>query len=50
VLTVEFEEAAVLRLRLSGQRREVAEAGRWLDQEDRVALALWWLEVAAGRW
>jgi Protein of unknown function (DUF1566) len=46
VLTVEFEEAAVLRLRLSGQRREVAEAGRWLDQEDRVALALWWLEAA----
>jgi RNA polymerase sigma factor (sigma-70 family) len=46
VLTVEFEEAAVLRLRLSGQRREVAEAGGWLDQEDRVALALWWLEAA----
>jgi DNA-directed RNA polymerase specialized sigma24 family protein len=43
--TVEFEEAAVLRLRLSGQRREVAEAGRWLDEEDRVALALWWLEA-----
>jgi RNA polymerase sigma factor (sigma-70 family) len=43
--TVEFEEAAVLQLRLSGQRREVAEAGRWLDQEDRVALALWWLEA-----
>jgi RNA polymerase sigma factor (sigma-70 family) len=43
--TVEFEEAAVLQLRLSGQRREVAEAGRWLDREDRVALALWWLET-----
>jgi RNA polymerase sigma factor (sigma-70 family) len=43
--TVEFEEAAVLQLRLSGQRREVAEAGRWLDEEDRVALALWWLEA-----
>jgi len=43
--TVEFEAAAVLQLQLSGQRREVAEAGRWLDQEDRVALALWWLET-----
>ena len=43
--TVDFEEATVLHLRLYGQRREVAEAGRWLDKEDRVALSLWWLEA-----
>ena len=42
----DFEELAVLHLRLSGQRREVAEASRWLDGEDRVLLSLWWLEAA----
>ncbi|MCA2230174.1 RNA polymerase sigma factor [Nonomuraea aurantiaca] len=35
----------VTRLGLSGQRKETAEAGRWLD-DDREVLALWWLEVA----
>jgi RNA polymerase sigma factor (sigma-70 family) len=44
--TVDFEELAVLQLRLSGQRREVAQASRWLDGEDRVVLSLWWLEAA----
>jgi len=44
--TVDFEELAILQLRLSGQRREVAQAGRWLDEEDRVVLSLWWLEAA----
>jgi RNA polymerase sigma factor (sigma-70 family) len=43
--TVDLEEAAVLRLRLSGQRREVAAASRWLDEEDRAVLSLWWLEA-----
>ena len=44
--TVDFEEVAVLHLQLSGQRREVAEASRWLDEENRVVLSLWWLEAA----
>ncbi|MFI9150151.1 sigma-70 family RNA polymerase sigma factor [Streptomyces sp. NPDC053367] len=44
----DFEALTILRLGLSGQRREVAEAARWLDPDDRELLALWWLE-AAGR-
>lgn len=43
---VDFAELTVLRLQLEGQRREVAEAARWLDDEDRQLLSLWWLEVA----
>ncbi|MEU6180737.1 RNA polymerase sigma factor [Streptomyces coeruleorubidus] len=42
----DFSELTVLRLQLEGQRREVAEAVRWLDDEDRQLLSLWWLEVA----
>ncbi|WP_433827686.1 DUF1566 domain-containing protein [Actinoplanes sp. CA-015351] len=42
----DFEELAILRLRLTGERRQVAEASRWLDDEDRVVLALWWQEAA----
>lgn len=42
----DFAELTVLRLQLEGQRREVAEAVRWLDDEDRELLSLWWLEVA----
>ena len=37
---------AIHRLGLSGQRRETAEASRWLDDEDRALLALWWQEAA----
>ncbi|MGW7406844.1 RNA polymerase sigma factor [Streptomyces sp. NPDC054833] len=44
--TTDFAELTVLRLQLDGQRREVAEAVRWLDAEDRQLLSLWWLEVA----
>ncbi|MGW0580680.1 RNA polymerase sigma factor, partial [Streptomyces sp. NPDC002920] len=44
--TADFAELTVLRLQLEGQRREVAEAARWLDAEDRQLLSLWWLEVA----
>ncbi|WP_418955543.1 sigma-70 family RNA polymerase sigma factor [Streptomyces tritici] len=44
----DFVDLTILRLGLSGQRREVAEATRWLDPDDRELLALWWLE-AAGR-
>ncbi|MFE9678682.1 RNA polymerase sigma factor [Streptomyces sp. NPDC006259] len=42
----DFAELTVLRLQLEGQRREVAEAVRWLDDGDRQLLSLWWLEVA----
>ena len=41
----DFEELAILRLRLSGERRRVAEAARWLDADDRTVLALWWQET-----
>ncbi|RSS56873.1 sigma-70 family RNA polymerase sigma factor [Streptomyces sp. WAC01280] len=42
----DFTELTILRLRLSGQRRDVARATRWLDDEDRELLSLWWLEAA----
>jgi RNA polymerase sigma factor (sigma-70 family) len=40
------ESLAMLRLELSGQRRQVARASHWLDPDDEVLLSLWWLEVA----
>ncbi|OKI16372.1 sigma-70 family RNA polymerase sigma factor [Streptomyces sp. CB03911] len=42
----DFVGLTIVRLGLSGQRREVTEATRWLDQTDRELLALWWLEAA----
>ncbi|MDQ0792288.1 sigma-70 family RNA polymerase sigma factor [Streptomyces sp. B1I3] len=42
----DFVELTLLRLGLTGQRREVAEATRWLDEDDRALLSLWWLETA----
>ncbi|MFE2554905.1 sigma-70 family RNA polymerase sigma factor [Streptomyces sp. NPDC059352] len=42
----DFTEVTILRLGLSGQRRDVARATRWLDDEDRELLSLWWLEAA----
>nr|WP_267244837.1 sigma-70 family RNA polymerase sigma factor [Streptomyces sp. PR69] len=42
----DFVDVTIARLGLSGQRREVAEATRWLDSEDRALLSLWWLEAA----
>ena len=42
----DFVDLTILRLGLSGQRRETAEATRWLDLEDREVLALWWQEAA----
>lgn len=42
----DFVDLTILRLGLSGQRREVAEATRWLDVSDRQLLALWWQEAA----
>ena len=40
----DFASLTVLRLGLTDQRRELAEATRWLDRDDRALLALWWLE------
>lgn len=40
----DFVTLTVLRLGLTDQRREVAEATRWLDADYRELLALWWLE------
>lgn len=40
----DFAGATVLRLGLTDQRRDVAEATRWLDPEDHELLSLWWLE------
>ncbi|MGW6130865.1 sigma-70 family RNA polymerase sigma factor [Cellulomonas sp. NPDC055163] len=42
----DFTDLAIVRLELSGQRRETAEATRWLDEDDRELLALWWLEAS----
>ncbi|GIG05159.1 sigma-70 family RNA polymerase sigma factor [Catellatospora coxensis] len=41
-----FEGLTLLRLGIAEQRRQAAQAARWLDAEDRVLLSLWWLEVA----
>lgn len=42
----DFAEQTVTALVLSGQRRELAEAVRWLEDADRRLLALWWQEAA----
>lgn len=42
----DFVDLTILRLGLSDQRRETAEATRWLDEADRDLLTLWWLEAA----
>ncbi|MEU1630162.1 sigma-70 family RNA polymerase sigma factor [Streptomyces sp. NPDC020096] len=42
----DFVDLTIVRLGLSGQRRQVAEATRWLDADDRALLSLWWLEAA----
>ena len=42
----DLENLTMLRLELSGQRRQVVRASRWLDPDDRALLSLWWLEVA----
>ncbi|MEU1135156.1 sigma-70 family RNA polymerase sigma factor, partial [Streptomyces sp. NPDC005900] len=42
----DFVDLTIVRLGLSGQRRETAEATRWLDEDDRGLLSLWWLESA----
>ncbi|MBH1933003.1 sigma-70 family RNA polymerase sigma factor [Streptomyces sp. AV19] len=42
----DFVAVTIVRLGLEGQRREVAEATRWLDDGEREVLSLWWLEAA----
>lgn len=42
----DFTDLAITRLELAGQRRETAEATRWLDEENRELLSLWWLEAS----
>ncbi|MFD4879834.1 sigma-70 family RNA polymerase sigma factor [Streptomyces sp. NPDC058420] len=41
---LDFAGLTILRLGLTEQRREVAEATRWLDPDDQGLLSLWWLE------
>ncbi|GHJ43737.1 hypothetical protein Cs7R123_10790 [Catellatospora sp. TT07R-123] len=43
-----FEELTMLRLDLAAQRGQTTRAAHWLDDDDRVLLSLWWLEVAGG--
>ncbi|MEU4163547.1 RNA polymerase sigma factor [Actinoplanes sp. NPDC026670] len=42
----DFAGVTALRLDLSTQRRQTAEATLWLDDDHRETLALWWLEAA----
>ncbi|MGW0765497.1 sigma-70 family RNA polymerase sigma factor [Streptomyces sp. NPDC002676] len=42
----DFVDLTMVQLQLSGQRQETARATRWLDQDDRGLLSLWWLECA----
>jgi RNA polymerase sigma factor (sigma-70 family) len=42
----EFVEHTLIRLDVSGQRRETQQAAQWLDPEHRELLALWWLEAS----
>jgi RNA polymerase sigma factor (sigma-70 family) len=42
----DFTDLAITRLELAGQRRETAEATRWLDDDNRELLSLWWLEAS----
>ncbi|MFI9819768.1 sigma-70 family RNA polymerase sigma factor [Streptomyces sp. NPDC052013] len=41
----DFVDLTITRLGLEGQRRELAEATRWLDPDDQALLSLWWLEA-----
>jgi RNA polymerase sigma factor (sigma-70 family) len=42
----DFADQTIERLGLSGQRLQAARATRWLDEDDRPVLALWWQEAA----
>ncbi|MBD0741302.1 sigma-70 family RNA polymerase sigma factor [Streptomyces sp. CBMA152] len=39
----DFADLTLIELGLTGQRKETVEATRWLDQDDRELLSLWWL-------
>ena len=41
--SAEFADLTALKLELTGQRQEVAEAAGWLDDGNRELLGLWWL-------
>ncbi|BBH67212.1 hypothetical protein ACTI_38970 [Actinoplanes sp. OR16] len=41
----DFAERTTAELVVAEQRRELAEAGRWLEENDRELLALWWQEA-----
>ncbi|MFG2825756.1 RNA polymerase sigma factor [Kitasatospora sp. NPDC048365] len=41
-----LEDLTILRLHVSDERRQVVEAGRWLDPDHRALMALWWQEGA----
>ncbi|MFI5913551.1 sigma-70 family RNA polymerase sigma factor [Dactylosporangium sp. NPDC051541] len=43
---LDFAERTAEDLVLTGQRQEVAEAARWLDDDERALLAVWWREAA----
>jgi RNA polymerase sigma factor (sigma-70 family) len=40
----DFVDLTIARLHLADQRRDLAEATRWLSEDDRHLLSLWWLE------
>ncbi|GHH40227.1 sigma-70 family RNA polymerase sigma factor [Streptomyces candidus] len=42
----DFVGLTIVRMGLTGQRKETVEATRWLDGDDRALLSLWWLEAA----
>ncbi len=41
-----FEGLTVMRLAVAQQRRQAARAAQWLQDDERILLSLWWLEVA----
>ncbi|MGB2571841.1 sigma-70 family RNA polymerase sigma factor [Micromonospora citrea] len=43
--TGDFADRTVAELLLTGQRRQLAEATRWLDVDNRQLMALWWQEA-----
>ena len=42
----DFVDLTITRLQLSGERQEVLSATRWLSEEERELLSLWWMETA----
>src|SRR4051812_19966479 len=42
----DFAEITIARLSLTGERRDLVEASRWLTDDERRLLALWWQELS----